>query len=70
MMQTFKIKKTNGSVTSVIVSNDKGALDLQEGDRKIWLKENNMDAAKTQYAVVTVIKSLSTYGTKDYNSIA
>ena len=70
MMQTFKIKKTNGSVTSVIVSNDKGALELQEGDRKVWLKENNMDTQKTQYAVVTVIKGLEKYDTKDYNSIA
>lgn len=71
-VQTYRVRRPDGSEAVVVASDDRNTLDIygQNADRRVWIKRNDMNPEMTQMAVVCAIKALERFGSSDYSDIA
>ena len=71
-VQTYRVRRPNGTEAVVVASDDRNTLEVygRAADRRVWIKRNDMNPEMTQHAVISAIKSLERFGSSDYSDIA
>ena len=71
-VQTYRVRRPNGSEAVVVASDDRNTLEIYgaNADRRVWIKRNDMPPEMSQFAVVCSIKALERFGASDYSDMA